>query len=248
MQKGADNASRNGDSSIKAEKPIAAPKVDLSTPDMVSRALGNWQTDSRGNFVTSDRHGRLLTLDQSGKAIDYQTHLNQTKSSERTQMTLGSLLFCSPLMMFGMGAAFSFMDHITGKGGVDQMRAKLDGSKKAPTIKGYSPEMAKLAALTIYQDSRFSGLNNLSELGALRAKEEADKRKKRLEPFKRVTPYKVSMGQDSLTTSKMIKEKRRIENEIEKLQGRASLAEVSRLHSQLEVLDKALNRLGNLSM
>lgn len=228
---------------------IANP--DLSKPDTVTRTLGNWQADSRGQVVTADRSGRLLTLDQNGNKIDYQTHLAQTKSSERTQMTLGSLLFCSPLMMIGMGAAFSFMDHINGKGGVDQLRAKLEGPKKPQTIKAYSPEMTKLAALTIYQDMRFSSTNRMVELSAQSAKDEAEKRKKKLEkvePVKRVTPHKVSMAPDSLTTQKMLKQKRRIENLLERIEGRASLAEIARLHSQLETLDRALNRLGNLSM
>lgn len=227
-------------------------KPDLSKPDIVTRTLGNWQADSRGQFVTADRNGRLLTLDQNGNKIDYQTHLDQTKSSERTQMTLGSLLFCSPLMMIGMGAAFSFMDHINGKGGVDQLRAKLEGGAKKPqTIKAYSPEMTKLAALTIYQDTRFSSTNRMAELSAQSTKDEAERRKKKLEklePIKRVTPHKVSMPQDSLTTSNMLKQKRRIENLLERIEGRASLAEIARLHSQLETLDRALNRLGNLSM
>jgi|AGTN01.3.fsa_nt_gi hypothetical protein len=223
-------------------------KPDYSKPDIVTRTLGNWQADSRGQFVTADRNGRLLTLDENGNKIDYQTHLAQAKSSERTQMTLGSLLFCSPLMMIGMGAAFSFMDHVNGKNGIDQLRAKLEGPKKPQTIKAYSPEMTKLAALTIYQDTRFSPLNNLAGQSAMRAKDEADKSKKKLEQNKRVTPHKVSMAPDSLTTQNMLKQKRRIENLLERLEGRASLAEIARLHSQLETLDRALNRLGNLSM
>lgn len=223
-------------------------KPDLSKPDAVTRTLGNWQADSRGNFVTADRGGRLLTLDQNGNKIDYQTHLDQAKSSERTQMTLGSLLFCSPFMMIGMGAAFSFMDHINGKGDVEKLRAKLEGPKKTETVKAYSPEMTKLAALTIYQDTRFSALNNMAGMGAMRIKDEADKSKKKVEQIKRVPPRKVSMAPDSITTSNLLKQKRRIENLLERIEGRASLAEISRLHSQLETLDRALTRLGNLSM
>lgn len=234
-------------SKSKANKPDAN-KPDLSKPDLVTRTLGNWQADSRGNFVTADRGGRLFTLDQNGNKIDYQTHLDQAKSSERTQMTLGSLLFCSPLMMIGMGAAFSFMDHINGKGGVDQIRAKLEGPKKPETIKAYSPEMTKLAALTIYQDTRFSAFNKVAGMSAMSIKDDADKSKKKLEQIKRVPPRKVSMAPDSITTSNMLKQKHRIENLLERIEGRASLAEISRLHSQLETLDRALSRLGNLSM
>lgn len=223
-------------------------KPDLSKPDAVTRTLGNWQADSRGNFVTADRGGRLFTLDQNGNKIDYQTHLDQAKSSERTQMTLGSLLFCSPFMMIGMGAAFSFMDNINGKGDAEQLRAKLEGPKKPETVKAYSPEMTKLAALTIYQDTRFSALNNIAGMGAMRIKDEADKSKKKVEQIKRVPPRKVSMAPDSITTSNLLKQKRRIENLLERIEGRASLAEISRLHSQLETLDRALTRLGNLSM
>jgi len=45
-----------------------------------------------------------------------------------------------------------------------------------------------------------------------------------------------------------MKRKNQLENEIELAQGKSTLAEVSRMHSELEVLDKALTRMSALGM
>ncbi len=59
---------------------------------------------------------------------------------------------------------------------------------------------------------------------------------------------KMSMDRSSLTTVNMQKRKEQLENEIELAQGSASLQEVSRMHSELEVLDRALKRFSSLGL
>ncbi len=59
---------------------------------------------------------------------------------------------------------------------------------------------------------------------------------------------KMSMDKSSLTSANMHKRKEQLENEIELAQGKASLQEVSRMHSELEVLDRALKRFSSLGL
>ncbi len=87
-----------------------------------------------------------------------------------------------------------------------------------------------------------------------RAKEQDKKNKKRNEMDKLASvdrkrqQMRVKMTTESLSTKNMMKRKNQLENEIELAQGSASLAEVSRMHSELEVLDKALTRLSALGL
>lgn len=59
---------------------------------------------------------------------------------------------------------------------------------------------------------------------------------------------KLSIDRSSITSVNLSKRKRQVENEIEAAQGKSTLAEVSKLHSELEMLDKAITRLSNLGL
>jgi hypothetical protein len=59
---------------------------------------------------------------------------------------------------------------------------------------------------------------------------------------------KLSNDRNSMSTKSLLKRKNQLENDIELAQGKASLAEVSRMHSELEVLDKALTRMSALGL
>lgn len=88
------------------------------------------------------------------------------------------------------------------------------------------------------------------------AKENDKKKKKRVEMDKMASVdrkrsqmrVKLSMDKNSLSTKNLMKRKAELENEIELAQGKSTLAEVSAMHSELEVLDRALTRLGVLGM
>ena len=89
-----------------------------------------------------------------------------------------------------------------------------------------------------------------------RAREHDKKTSKRIEADKAVvvdrkrTQMRVKLMTDrsSLTVANLFKRKEELENEIELSRGVASLAEASRMHSELETLDKAITRLTRLGM
>jgi len=59
---------------------------------------------------------------------------------------------------------------------------------------------------------------------------------------------KLSVDRSNLTVANLSKRKLELENEIELSRGKASLAEASKMHSELELLDKAITRLSRLGM
>ncbi|MDZ4833450.1 MAG: hypothetical protein SGJ27_06690 [Candidatus Melainabacteria bacterium] len=135
--------------------------------------------------------------------------------------------------------------------------------------KGY---ISDISMMSMFQDKKLSqstkeiySLSNLApELfqnqhaieRAGRAKENDRKNKKRVEMDKMASVdrkrqqmrVKLMTDRNSRSTKNLIKRKGQLENEIELAQGNASLAEVSRMHSELEVLDRALTRMSALGM
>ncbi|MBZ0187257.1 MAG: hypothetical protein K8F91_13505, partial [Candidatus Obscuribacterales bacterium] len=100
----------------------------------------NWQKDDKGNLVTMNRSGRLLARDDQGRTVDYSAHIENKRMASRDQMAFTSMLFCSPLMLFGMGATFAFMDqfHMSSKDrNYQNMKDKLDSSKPGGKTLGY---------------------------------------------------------------------------------------------------------------
>ncbi len=59
---------------------------------------------------------------------------------------------------------------------------------------------------------------------------------------------KVSLDRSSITSTKLLKRKEQIESELDANRHQTTLAESSRLHSELEVLDKAISRLSALGL
>lgn len=221
-----------------------------------------WQKDASGNFVTRAADGRLLTANADGKLVDYQSHVNQKHMQAQDQMALTSILFCNPLMLLGMGATFAFMDQAHGAKTAkmtDALNQKFDGKKaNARAMQGSASELSHKAAL-IAQYTRPVEVRDVAQMngtaGLASAAAEREELKKRKEMKKRASDSanakrqetKVSMPADrySMSAKKLMKTKRLLEDEIEKMRGKASLEEVSRLYAQVEVLDKALKRLAN---
>lgn len=228
----------------------------------------NWQKDESGNFVTRGRDGRLLTADGDGKLVDYKSHMSQKHMASQDQMAFMSILFCNPMMLLGMGGLMTIMEQAHGAKmgkGTELLNKKFDGVKanKQAQQGGYSSEMQRKAALIaqytrpiegrdVSQLGGVTGIAGLAGMSAAVEREDLKKRqdKKRLDKTnanaKRVDT-KISMPQDrySMNAQKLAKTKKLLEDEIEKVRGKATLEEVSRLYAQVEVLDKALKRLSN---
>lgn len=222
-----------------------------------------WQKDGSGNFVAKDKDGRLITQDAKGKIVDYQSHVNQKHMANQDQMAFMSVLFCNPLMMMGMGAGLAIMDqaHASKTAKLaESLGPKFDGKQanKAANQTGYAGEMSRKALLVaqytrpmesreLAQMNGLAGLKSAASTEREEQKKRDVKRKQASDERTKLLGAKASMPTDrySMSTKKLLKTKRLIEEEIERVRGKASLEEVSRLYSQVEVLDKALKRLEN---
>lgn len=223
----------------------------------------NWQKDGSGTFVTRAKDGRLLTADANGKLVDYQSHMNQKHMASQDQMAFASILFCNPLMLLGMGATFAMMDQSHGAKTAklsQDLNQKFDGRQHNARAmqSGYASELSQKAAL-IAQCTGAMGTREIGKVSPLPGSAKANfekefqrrielkKKQEADEQLKRRTS-KASMPTDrySMSTKKLMKTKRLIEDEIERVRGKASLEEVSKLYAQVEVLDKALKRLSNM--
>ncbi len=222
-----------------------------------------WQKDGSGNFVAKDKNGRLITQDAKGKIVDYQSHVNQKHMANQDQMAFMSILFCNPLMMMGMGATLAVMDqsHAAKTAKLAEgLGPKFDGrqANKSANQTGYAGEMSRKAMLMAQYNKPMESPepSQINGLAGARAASIGDREVQRKQELKqkqtladkaKQAPTKASMPTDrySMSTKKLLKTKRLLEEEIERVRGKATLEEVSRLHSQVEVLDKALKRLEN---
>ncbi len=223
---------------------------------MMSR---KWQQDGSGRFVTMDRYGRLLTLDQKGQLVDYNQHVDGQKASERNQMAFTGLLFCSPIMLLGLGASFAIMDQFQNSSQTkvnEQLKQGLKGKPDHTARSAYANDVARKAMLLTYENKGLpvtpadaTKLPTAANSG-VRAENDKSKKKTTDSPLQNVgRPFQAAVpGHSMMKTTKLLKERRRIANLIELTRGKISLQESAKLHSKLEALDKALTRLSGLSM
>lgn len=171
--------------------------------------------------------------------------------SSRTEMSLASIAFCSPLMLFGMGAAMSIFDNFAGG---RKNLALLDARRKNQQNMELS-EYARLEA-----DKKFNEMverNNLinkssvtdvnaTKFGQAMKGTERKEEKPRVNRFvaAEAPPMPAARKNDSLEVKKLWKERQRLLEHLERVRGQGSLALVSKLVSQLETLDRSLKRLG----
>jgi len=181
--------------------------------------------------------------------------------SARTEMSLTSIAFCSPLMLFGMGAAMSIFDNFAGN---KKNPALLEARKKSQQqmeLSEYARHQAdkkfnemvernKLSNSPNISDASAkkqteSGSDDSSEKAAGKAREKAEKaRVNRFIEAEAAQAQASSRKNDSLEVKKLWKERQRLLDNLERVRGQGSLALVSKLVSQLETLDRSLKRLG----
>lgn len=161
---------------------------------------------------------------------------------------------------------------------VDRLKQNFEGPRPAENqqnrpqqAKGYLDEIAKFA-LVSGSDKKTKSQQDLSsllglgpelypnqhriEVGRRKREQELDKKRKgamdkRADATRKREKRRasVSIERNNISSTKLIKRRRRVENALEYAQnGQSSLAEVSRLHSQLESLDRAIARLSALGL
>ncbi|MCA9801702.1 MAG: hypothetical protein KC777_06930 [Cyanobacteria bacterium HKST-UBA02] len=223
----------------------------LSFMDMAS----GWQRDERGNAVIMGRAGRLLTRDDQGRTVDYSSHLENKRMASRDQMAFTSVLFCSPLMLFGMGATFAFMDHFHAKNrenDYQDLKEKLGGPKAGASQSGCDSRLMARAFL-LASDRRQLSLQeqfNHSAMQNARLEQEIkDRRKRRISDQAQAQPLSRPTGDRSMASRrKLVKMKERLEEQLERMRGHASLEDVAKIESQLERLDRSMKRLSALGL
>lgn len=171
--------------------------------------------------------------------------------SSRTEMSLTSIAFCSPLMLIGMGAAMSIFDNFAGKG---KNPALLEARKKSAQQQELS-EYARVQADKKFKEmmerndlTKQSNISNVTDVNATKFSSKMERTEKTEKPkvnrFVAAETPVVVRKNDSLEVKKLWKERQRLLEHLERVRGQGGLALVSKLVSQLETLDRSLKRLG----
>ena len=170
--------------------------------------------------------------------------------SSRTEMSLTSIAFCSPLMLFGMGAAMSIFDNFSGKSRNPALLEARRKSQQQMELTEYACRQADKKFNEMVERNNLTNNSNLSNVTDVNAtkftssKSERAEQKPKINRFIAAEPAVVARKNDSLEVKKLWKERQRLLEHLERVRGQGSLALVSKLVSQLETLDRSLKRLG----
>jgi hypothetical protein len=161
------------------------------------------------------------------------------QAGQRDKMALASMIFCSPLMLLGMGASLAFMDNMKlneegklSKGLNNRMQLRAAGSLQ--------DALAKEQSLTRTLSTSMEPLGFRSILD----RREPERKRTLLSEPPRVARVVPDPNRSWIKASKVVKEKQKLSDELEKQRGQLSLADVSAVHSRMEQLDKQLIKLG----
>lgn len=175
--------------------------------------------------------------------------------SSRTEMSLASIAFCSPLMLFGMGTAMSIFDNFSGKNKdlVALEANKKNNSRRNMELSAYAREQADKKFNDMLEGKNRENLSKAGDVNAAKnqitektetTSQKAEKEKEKNRFLAAPEAPVVARKNDSLEVKKLWKERQRLLEHLERVRGQGSLALVSRLVSQLETLDRSLKRLG----
>lgn len=172
--------------------------------------------------------------------------------SARSEMSLASIAFCSPLMLFGMGTAMSVFDSFSGnkkdvvmlngrpvKKGEQQERPELSQYAREEADKRLKEMMARNELLTRQTEGK-----SLKPSEIKRSEKTEKAEKPRVNRFIEAEAPRPVRASDSLEIKKLWKERQKLVEHLERVRGQGSLALVSKLVSRLETLDRSLKRLG----
>lgn len=214
--------------------------------DMHSIASG-WQDDGMGNAVGLDGD-RLVTRNEKGQIVDYEEHIEGKRSATHQDLAITSMMMINPFMIFGLGAGMSFMNDSymnNRQKRLDSLKAKLKGnSRNVSTQDGDEHDMQQ--RMNNAQGNRYMStieayhfVNSFNQ-----PRRELTKKHKMSQNFENVSDrlrlQAAASARKSLSIQKLVKDKLKIQDTIEKMRGKATLEEMSRWYSQLEILDRAI--------
>ncbi len=171
--------------------------------------------------------------------------------SARTEMSLTSIAFCSPLMLFGMGAAMSIFDNFAGGKRNPTLLEARRKSQQQMELSEYARLEADKKFNEMVERNNLTNKSSVSDVHATKFGQpvkgvERKEEKPRVNRFVAAEnpPMPAARKNDSLEVKKLWKERQRLLEHLERVRGQGSLALVSKLVSQLETLDRSLKRLG----
>lgn len=213
----------------------------------MSSIASGWQDDGMGNSVGLDGD-RLVTRNEKGQIVDYEEHIEGKRSAAHQDLALTSMMMINPFMIFGLGAGMSFMNdsHMSQRQKrLEQLKSKLRGnSRNVSNQDGDEQDLHQ--RLNGAQGNKFmSTIEAYHFVNSFNQPRKDGMRKGRQnlnfeDMSERLKMNAAVSARKSLSIQKLVKDKLKIQDTIEKMRGKATLEEMSRLYSQIEVLDRAI--------
>lgn len=177
---------------------------------------------------------------------------------ERDKMAFASIAFCGPLMLLGMGAAFSIMDQwrkATEQGLKKQEQKVMQAKTGSKFLHEQNP--LAVAERLMQPEAQMLGLVGLMSLENTNSKKLSQADRKFFDRIGREKFHSLRLSEQTnmarapltpekswLKTNKLIKKKQKLVDMLEKMRGKESLNTVSALVAKIDLLDKELKKMG----
>lgn len=180
---------------------------------------------------------------------------------ERDKMAFASIAFCGPLMLLGMGAAFSIMDQWRNSTAQSLEKQEEKALRPKAASKFLHEDQTQFTDRLLQPDAQMLGLAGLMSIEGARKFSQAERlqadkkfadrigrdrafRSLRLSEQTNMARAPLMPEKSWLKTNKLIKKKQKLVDLLEKMRGKESLSTVSALVTKIELLDKELKKMG----
>lgn len=231
----------------------AQPYFRNNFTDMQAGFMSGWQDDGLGNMVGVEGD-RLVTRNERGQIVDYDQYVEGKRASTHQDLALTSMMMLNPFMVFGLGAGMSFMSDQymnSRQRRLAMLNRKLRGGSRNFSVQDDGDEDTMRAnermnnAINGRYMSTIESYHHVNSFS--RPQDNLKKKPKMSQSFDsvgdRLRVQAAATARKSMNMQKLLKEKFKLQDNIERMRGKASLEEMSRWYSQLEVLDRAIKQI-----
>lgn len=231
----------------------AQPYFRNSFTDMQAGFMSGWQDDGMGNMVGLDGD-RLITRNERGQIVDYDQFVEGKRASTHQDLALTSMMMLNPFMVFGLGAGMSFMNDQymnSRQRRLAMLNRKLRGGSRNFSLQDDGDEDTMRAnermnnAISGRYMSTIESYHHVNSFS--KPQGDLKKKPKMSQSFDsvgdRLRVQAAATARKSMNMQKLLKEKFKLQDNIERMRGKASLEEMSRWYSQLEVLERAIKQI-----
>ncbi len=215
--------------------------------------MSGWQDDGMGNMVGVEGD-RLVTRNERGQIVDYDQYVEGKRASTHQDLALTSMMMLNPFMVFGLGAGMSFMNDQymnSRQRRLAMLNRKLRGGSRNFSVQedGDEDTMRANERMNNAINGRYmSTIESYHHVNSFsRPQDNLKKKPKMSQSFDsvgdRLRVQAAATARKSMNMQKLLKEKFKLQDNIERMRGKASLEEMSRWYSQLEVLDRAIKQI-----